>query len=701
MAGATRDDRGGRGEGGGGGGGKRGRGSVSITQFARWPVLVVMAAIGVGVAALDAWRPSVLGPVSLYQFDVLKRTAPWDVQIDDRLVFFGIGDDLYDELPTFRQQLQIDTGQRFTRGQTRRIMHYQTLVGLHAAGAKGAVWDVLFDLPEDGNVDDKLAEAMALLPNVLMVQASGDVAAGELPSAEELAYAQRFRVGRRTLAADVLPVKPIDLRTLQMDKLAAVASGSGHVRWAVDSDGKNRRIDFAARVGNVLFPSMALAGVIELLGVDPETVEFDGRTLVLPLPPDQAEAYGKAALRVPLTEDGELLINQIPRWRQRVETDMPFRSYAQQWATLKDFPEELTGALNGRLVLMGATEGGVDQIATPLDPAMPGAMVTFNAMNTVLTEQYIRPAGRWWTPVLTVLMPLLAGLVFYAFFFRAWAAAALTGLLFAGLLVVPGWLFWSQSVWLPTGTPLVAMAGAVAVGTGILLTQITLRASKLAELLSRFVSPALLRELFLYGLRGEELGVDRVEVTVMFTDVAGFTTLTERSEPEEIAEFLGMLYPMAMQVLEETHGTLDKFQGDGILAYWGAPDAVQNKEQWACQAGRLLQERFAEIAAAMKAKGRGELEVRVGVATGYVTAGYLGGRKHAAYTIVGRPVNMSARLEGACRPGHVLIEKKTAAQAEDVFELKEVEPLKLKGIAEPVQAWEVGPMKGGVKIRGA
>ncbi|MEM1209773.1 MAG: adenylate/guanylate cyclase domain-containing protein [Planctomycetota bacterium] len=671
---------------------------VSITQFARWPVLVVMALCGVAVTAIDAWRPTVFAGVSLYQFDVFKRNDPADVSIDDRLVFFAIGDDVYGAITELQQQY---AAQNFSAGQTLRLMHVQTLQGLAQAGAAGAVWDVLFDQPTRGNVDDLLAQSMAAVPNVLMVQASDDVSASELPSSDKLAYAQRFRVGRRTLAADTLPVKPIELRSLQLEKLADVAAGSGHVRWAVDADGKNRRVDLVARVGNVLFPSMALAGVIELLKIDRDAITMDGRTLVLPLPPDEAQRYGKDAIRVPLTEDGELLINQIPRWRDRVELDMPYFEYDSQWATLSEFPEDMAATLNGKLVLMGSTAGELDQIPTPLDRAMPGALVTFNAMNTVLTEQFIWPASRWWTPVLTILMPLLAGAVYYTLFYSPRVAGGVTSLLFIGLIGLSAWLFWAQSVWLPIGSPLVAMAGAVVIGSAITLVQISFRASKLAELLARFVSPALLRELYLYGLRGQELGVERVEVTVMFTDVKGFTTLTERSEPEEIAEFLGLLYPMAMQVLEDTHGTLDKFLGDGILAYWGAPDALQNKEQWACEAGLLLQERFAEIADKMKAKGRGDMQVRVGIATGYVTAGYLGGKKQAAYTVVGRPVNMAARLEAACRPGHVQIEKKTAAQAEDVFELNEVEPLTLKGIATPVQAWEVAGLREGESIRGA
>lgn len=672
-----------------------------MTQFARWPVLAVMALIGVAVAAVDLWRPTLLEPVSLYQFDVFKRTSA-DVSIDDRLVFFGIGDDFYEtELPAKRAALREQYGEVFTGAQAQRVMYAEALTGLAAVGAEGAVWDVLFDTTTQGTVDAYFAETLRGLPSVLMVQASGDVSERVAPSSEALRYAQRFRVGRRTLAADALPVKPIELRSTPAEVFADAAAGSGHVRWAVDSDGKNRRIGFVVRVGNVLFPSMALAGVIELLDIDREAIAFDGRTLVLPLGPEQAERYGKEELRVPLTETGDLLVNQIPRWRERFETDMPYRGFSGQWAMLSEFPEDAADALRGRLVLLGTTAGGVDQIATPLDPAMPGAMVTFNAINTVLTEQFIYPASRWWTPVLTLLMPLLAGVIYYALFYLPRVAAVVTAALFFGLLGLSAWLFWGWGVWLPVGSPLVAMGGAVVLGSAITLVQISFRAAKLAELLSRFVSPALLRELFLYGLRGEELGVDRVEVAVMFTDVKGFTTLTERSEPEEIAEFLGLLYPMAMQVLEETHGTLDKFQGDGILAYWGAPDRLANKEQWACRAGLLLQERFAEIAEVMRGKGRGDLEVRVGIASGFVTAGYLGGKKHAAYTIVGRPVNMSARLEAACRPGHVQIDKKTAAQAEDVFELREVEALTLKGIAEPVPAWEVAGVREGMTIRGA
>jgi len=183
--------------------------------------------------------------------------------------------------------------------------------------------------------------------------------------------------------------------------------------------------------------------------------------------------------------------------------------------------------------------------------------------------------------------------------------------------------------------------------------------------------------------------VKRVELTVMFIDIAGFTSLTQHSEPEEISTLLDEIYQATMQELFRYQGTLDKFIGDGVMAYFGAPKTIQEKEKQAARAALAIKARIDEANTVWNQKYGKKIQMRCGIATGYVTAGYFGGKKYATYTIIGKTVNLASRLEARAKVGQILIDAHTANRINNDFILIELEPVQFKGISYPITSWDL------------
>jgi adenylate cyclase len=314
-------------------------------------------------------------------------------------------------------------------------------------------------------------------------------------------------------------------------------------------------------------------------------------------------------------------------------------------------------------------------------------LVSFNAVNMILTGQFLTPAPplvRW---SLALVCPLLLGLAFWG---RTPLLSSVAAVAVVGLLIGSSqYLFFQHDYVLPMAAPLFAVVLAMILVVGISHLREYSRASHVAAVLARFVSPALLRELDRTGTSRALPPVARKELTIMFVDMAGFTRLSDRHEPVEVAAFLVQFYELAIDVIYRNRGTLDKVLGDGILAYWGAPLDVPDKENWAARAALELQERFAVLARQQATRGWGDLKLRCGITTGYVSTGYLGGAKHAAYTIVGRAVNLASRIQSAAENGTCVLDRMTALRVEDRFELDERPPVKAKGLDEPVEIWRL------------
>jgi adenylate cyclase len=209
--------------------------------------------------------------------------------------------------------------------------------------------------------------------------------------------------------------------------------------------------------------------------------------------------------------------------------------------------------------------------------------------------------------------------------------------------------------------------------------------------LKRFL-PRQIAEGLVAGQLAPTKGFERRKVTILFSDMVGFTDLSDSLEPEELSEVLNE-YLQEMTAVAVAHGgTLDNYIGDGVMVIFGAPRRADEQVQaWsAIQAAFEMKRRSEELAEAIRARGiPADLRIRVGVNTGHCTVGVFGSDLLRAYKAVGFPVNVTARLQTEAEPGTILCGFRTYALVKDRVRAESREPLSLKGAARPVEAWEI------------
>jgi adenylate cyclase len=208
--------------------------------------------------------------------------------------------------------------------------------------------------------------------------------------------------------------------------------------------------------------------------------------------------------------------------------------------------------------------------------------------------------------------------------------------------------------------------------------------------LRRFLPPQVAEGLLSGHLGSDEL--ERRKVTILFSDMVGFTDLSDSLDPEELAQVLDEYLREMTAVLISCGGTPDNYIGDGLMAVFGAPTPMSDEEQaWAAvEAALSMRDRARELAARIRGRGiPADLQIRVGVNAGHCMIGMFGSDVLRAYKIVGFAVNMAARLQTEAVPGTILCGYRTYAMIQDRVRAERQEPLMVKGAARPVEAWEI------------
>ena len=197
--------------------------------------------------------------------------------------------------------------------------------------------------------------------------------------------------------------------------------------------------------------------------------------------------------------------------------------------------------------------------------------------------------------------------------------------------------------------------------------------------------PPQLAEAIVAGGGEELLKTHRREVTVVFTDLRGFTAFTDASEPEEVMDVLGQYHEALGRLIQSHGGTLEHFAGDGMMIFFNDPVVMERYTEAACRMALAMQAAFAPLAARWKKLGF-ELGLGIGVATGYATLGTIGFEGRWDYAAIGSVTNLSARLCGEAKAGEILVDRKTVARLDGAIAAEDAGELQLKGFAKPVPA---------------
>lgn len=224
---------------------------------------------------------------------------------------------------------------------------------------------------------------------------------------------------------------------------------------------------------------------------------------------------------------------------------------------------------------------------------------------------------------------------------------------------------------------------------------------KVRTAFGQYLSPEVIRRLLLNPKLVEP---KKTEVTVMFSDIRGFTTISEKLDAQDLAIFLNQYLSDMTRIVFEHQGTLDKYIGDAVMAFWGAPYEEQGHGWRACEAALQMMERVREMQAVWEAEGKPHLDIGIGLNTGVASVGNMGSALRYGYTALGDSVNLSSRLEGLNKDygTHILVNETTYQSAkEDGFVFRELDLIRVKGKLQPVTIYELISRKGEATVYGS
>jgi adenylate cyclase len=463
----------------------------------------------------------------------------------------------------------------------------------------------------------------------------------------------------------------------------SAAAGAGHFNPLVDpNDGISRRVPLLVEYKGQYYESLALAMVRNLLGNPPITPGYPGNS-----PASYAamewldlKTTGGGVMRIPVDENAATLIPYRGK-----QGSFPYISITD---VLNDrIPKE---KLAGRVIVVGTTAPGLmDLRATPVGAAYPGVEIHANLIAGMLDGAIKhKPPYILGADVLTV---LIAGAVM-AFLLPMLSPlrATVVGIIVLLLLLSLNFGFWHVSnVVLPLANAMIAVVllYAMNMSWGYFVESRTKR--QLTGLFGQYVPPELVEEMSRdpenYSMAGR-----KAELTVLFSDVRGFTTISEGLEPDELATLMNE-YLGAMTVVVRKHrGTLDKYIGDAIMAFWGAPVDDPEHAKNAVLTGLEMHVALHELNKELVKRGWPELKIGVGVNTGPMTVGDMGSPVRQSYTVMGDAVNLGSRLEGITKQYGVgfIVGESTRELLKKEFVFRELDRVRVKGKEDPVGIYE-------------
>ena len=342
-----------------------------------------------------------------------------------------------------------------------------------------------------------------------------------------------------------------------------------------------------------------------------------------------------------------------------------------------------------KIVLVGPTTPVLhDLFPTPFEPGgqMPGVEIHAHALDTLIRGDRIRQAPAWLSAVLAVILaPLASWLVVRLRALRAFAAVVA---IWFALAIVAFLAFSTSHLWIRQVGPSLALAFAYAATT----IEHFIREQREKRRLSQFFSPDVLREIVRHG-EGVNLGSSRRLITVFFSDLRGFTSLSERMEPEVVAEMLREYLTEMTEVVFRHFGTVDKYIGDCVMAIWNAPFEDPNHAVNAVRTALDFQEKTLSVSAKWEEKLGGKIRNGVGINTGEAVVGTMGSRQRLEYTAIGDTVNLAARLESITKEYNtsIIISENTYEYVRGQFMTRELGAVTVKGKARPVKIYAVLP----------
>ena len=566
---------------------------------------------------------------------------------------------------------------------------------LAAGGARAVGFDFTYPDPDLTNrpADSAFADAARRAGNVVQTvffQRVYDTAAVRAQAA----------LREDSVAMQRLPVFGYDLPALPGDTdyqtvvhpyrvLLEASRALGSINFTPDPvDGTARRSPLVYRFRGRTYPTLGLA-----VAMVADSARFAGGPVQL-----SPTALRFSQLSVPL-DDGAMLLNWRGPYRDPARTDHPetYRVFpiaqllhSYQQVSAGETPEVPLETFRGKVVFVGTTGAGLfDARANPFGPNDPGVLIHATLADNLLTGDFLGRAPALANVAAIVLAALLAGLAVSLITAAWWSAAAGLGLtaLYVGLVFA----LFRSGVWLDAAVPTLGILLTFTGGMAVNYMTEGRKKRQIREMFSKYVAPEYVAQLAEDPSK-LDLSGRRAELSILFSDIRGFTSISEKMQPHEVIEFLNEYLSEMAAIVKHSGGTLDKFIGDAVMAFWGEPVRHPDHAARAADCALAMRDATAALARRWVAEGKPDIRIGIGINTAEVVVGNIGSLEHKLdYTVIGDGVNLASRLESQNKEfgTTIIISEFALAKLDDRYDVRQLGDVKVKGKERPVAIYEL------------
>jgi adenylate cyclase len=559
-------------------------------------------------------------------------------------------------------------------------------------GARVVAFDIFYSTPGKGKGgeegDQAFFEAIKRAGNVISATGLGTLTDSrddrplELPQDRSRADALYdkswpFEVPQRLSLLRVLRMQGAALPLLP---IIEDSKAVGHITANPDRDGVYRKIALLVKLEDRCVPSLSLAALMAYWNLPPEAIVLSGK--------NEIEIKRPAGTtRIPIDSKGMILVNWGQPWKS-------FKHYSAK-DLLSHTPDPQRAArYKDKIVIVAVTAtGNSDFGTTPLSINSPLSRIHSHALNTILADSFIsRIPVCPWIVVSSILVALLFPLIFARLGLKTQVGLACSICVFAAVASAVCFRLWSYDApltefyftILPTVCATLFVKGA----------SVEWQAAQAKFALEQYLPPEYVEKALSSGTP-LDFSPKRQELTVVFVDIQGFSTLSEVVDIEYVNGFLKDFYYGMTQVAIKHQGRIHAFLGDGFLAVFGDLIPIENHAEAAVAASIEMQKAMAALSGQWARSGIQQfakgIKIRIGINTGMVFAGDLGGGGHLEYTIVGSAVNIASRLQALAPPGGIMLTARTRALAPNADICGEPENVRLRGFEKDTQVYKLCP----------
>ena len=546
---------------------------------------------------------------------------------------------------------------------------------------KSAVFDIVFSEPESARSDSALGKSIKNNGNVVLGFFFRTEGTGEHDS-ETVKIHKKSKIGlvKHLDGNDIKTVNEFSAVEYNIPQIASNTRDFGFFNVIPDDDGIYRHAPLVVSYKGDFYPSLNLKGVSK----------YSGKQILLTLSDFGVSSVNLNEISIPVDEQGRLLLNYYGK-----AGTFPIYSAI----------DVLNGViskekLENKIVFVGATELGIADIrATPFDPVSPGVEIQATAASNLLDGNFLIKDGFTKTIDIGIifLLTFIFGLVLYRT--NKTLIGFLLLLIFIALHLGSNFFLFSKShlmlsILFPA-IPLLLTYIIYEVYRNIVVEK---QSKFLKGAFSSYVSPDVVDEI-IKNPDKLQLGGDRKKITLLFSDIRGFTTLSEKTDPEQLVTLLNEYLSPMTEIVMNNKGTLDKFIGDAVMAIYGAPVNQENQALLACRSAVEMIEKLKEINTEWTKNNLPNIDIGIGINTGEAVVGNMGADIRFDYTAIGDTVNLAARLEGQTKfyGTNIIISESTKIELEGLlenslqqpFRFRELDLIKVKGKVKPIAIFQL------------